>query len=121
RQREHAREQSQARMGNQSRTDIGQTERAVLLPGRTLAPEVPKAELQERIAASESATEAMKRLVTTAKTVFADFRPVVEIIGNAALDGEIGNRRVISDLRDAPERFGQLAGRNAVLASRQER
>lgn len=119
RQREHAREQ--ARMGNQSRTDIGQRERAVLLPGRTLAPEVPKAELQERIAASESATEAMKRLVTTAKTVFADFRPVVEIIGNAALDGEIGNRQVISDLRDAPERFGQLAGRNAVLASRQER
>ena len=121
RQREHAREQSQARMGNQSRTDIGQSERAVLLPGRTLAPEVPKAELQERIAASESATEAIKRLVTTAKTVFADYRPVVEIIRNAALEGEIGNRHVISDLRDAPERFGPLAGKDAIFASRQER
>ena len=121
RQREHAREQSQARMGNQSRTDIGQSERAVLLPGRTLAPEVLKAELQERIAASESATEAMKRLITTAKAVFADHGPVVEIIRNAALEGEIGNRQVISELRDAPERFGPLAGRDAILASRQER
>ncbi|SDG99553.1 Fic family protein [Pelagibacterium luteolum] len=121
RQREHAREQGQARMEAQSRTDIGQAERAVLLPGRTLAPAVPKAELQERLAASESATEAMKRLVTTAKTVFADYRPVVEIIQNAALNGEIGNRQVISDLRDAPERFGPLTGRDAILASRQER
>jgi hypothetical protein len=108
-------------MGNQSRTDIGQSERAVLLPGRTLAPEVLKAELQERIAASESATEAMKRLITTAKAVFADHGPVVEIIRNAALEGEIGNRQVISELRDAPERFGPLAGRDAILASRQER
>ncbi len=121
RQREHARERSQARLGPQSRTDIGQAGRAVLLPGRTLASEVPKAELRERIAASESATEAMKRLVTTAKTVFADHRPVVEAIRNAAFDGEIGNRQVISDLRDAPERFGPLAGRDAILASRQER
>lgn len=121
RQREYAREQTQARMGAQSRTDIGLTQRAVLLPGQTLAPEVPKADLQERIAASESATEAMKRLVTTAKTVFADYRPVVEIIRNVALDGEIGDRQVISDLRDAPERFGPLAGRDAILASRQER
>ena len=121
RQREHAREQSQARMGNQSRTDIGQSERAVLLPGRTLAPEVPKAELQERIAASGSATEAVKRLVTTAKTVFADYRPVVEAIRRAAFDGEIGDRQVISDLRDAPQRFGPLAGKDAIFASHQDR
>jgi fido (protein-threonine AMPylation protein) len=121
RQREYAREQSQARMGPESRTDIGQAERAILLPGRTLAPEVPKAELQDRIAASESATEAMKRLVATAKTVFADYRPVVEAIRNAGLDGEIGDRQVISELRDAPERFGPLAGKGTILASRQER
>ena len=121
RQREHAREQSQAHMGNQSRTDIGQSERAVLLPGRTLAPEVPKAELQDRIAASESATEAIKRLVTAARTVFADHRPVVEAIRNAAFDGEIGDRQVISELRDAPERFGPLAGKDAIFASRQDR
>lgn len=121
RQREHERERRPTRLAAQSRTDIGQAERAVLLPGRTLAPEVPKAELQERIAASESATEVMNRLVTTAKTVFADYRPVVEIIRNAAFDGEIGDRQVISDLRDAPENFGPLAGKDAILASRQER
>ncbi|MEQ8933919.1 MAG: Fic family protein [Zhengella sp.] len=121
RQREHAREQSQARMEAQSRTDIGQVERAALLPGRTLATEVPKVELLERIAASESATEAMKRLVTTAKTVFTDYRPVVETIRSAAFDGEIGDRQMILELRDAPERFGPLAGKGAILASRQER
>jgi len=121
RQREHARQQSQARTEAQSRTDIGQAERATLLPGRTLAPEVPKVELLARIAASESATEAMKRLATTAKTVFADYRPVVEAIRSAALEGEVRDRQVISDLRDAPENFGPLAGKGAILASRQER
>ncbi len=121
RQREHAREQNQARIGAQSRSEVRQAERAALLPGRTLAPEVPTAELQERIVASESATEAMKRLVTTAKTVFADYRPVVGAIRNAALEGEIGDRHVISELRDAPERFGPLAGKDAILASRQDR
>lgn len=121
RQREHARERTQSHIGVQSRSDMEQGERAVLLPGGTLSPDVPKAELQERIAASESAAETMKRLVTTAKTVFADYRPVVEAVRSAAFDSEVGDRQVISDLRDAPERFGPLAGRNAVLASRQER
>jgi fido (protein-threonine AMPylation protein) len=121
RQREHAREQSQAPLEAQRGSDVRQAERAVLLPGRTLAPEVPKPELQERIAASESATKAMKRLVTAAMTVFADHRPVVEAIRIAAFDGEIGDRQVIVDLRDAPERFGPIAGKDAILASRQDR
>lgn len=115
RQREYAREQGDARMDVHIRTDIGQGERTILLPGRTLAPEVPKAEMQERIAASESATEAMKRLVTTAKTVFADYRPVVETIRNAALDGEIGDRQVISDLQDAPSGSGRSQARAPFL------
>ena len=63
----------------------------------------------------------MKHLVTTAKTVFTDYRPVVEAIRNAAFDGEIGDRQVISELRDAPERFGPLAGKDAIFASRQDR
>ena len=121
RQREYAREESQARMETPSRGDVRQAERAVLLPGQDLAAEIPKADLQERIAASESATEAMKRLVTAARTVFADHRPVVEAIRNAAFDGEIGDRQVISELRDAPERFGPLAGKDAIFASRQDR
>lgn len=121
RQREHAREQSHTRVEAERGSDVWQAERAVLLPGRDLAAEVPKADLQERIAASESATEVMKRLVTAARTVFADHRPVVEAIRNAAFDGEIGDRQVISDLRDAPERFGPLAGKDAILSSRQDR
>ncbi|MBL8580413.1 MAG: Fic family protein [Mesorhizobium sp.] len=121
RQRERARERSQARMEAQSRSEGRQAERAVLLPGRNLSAEVPKAELQERIAASESAAEAMKRLIATAKTVFAEYRPVVEAVRNAAFDSEIGDRQVISDLQDGPERFGPLAGKGAILASRQER
>lgn len=116
-----ARQREHARVEAQRGSDVRQAERAVLLPGRDLAAEVPKADLQERIAASESAIETMKRLVTAARAVFADHRPVVEAIRNAAFDGEIGDRKVISDLRDVPERFGPLAGKDAIFASRQDR
>lgn len=89
-----------------------------LIPGRTIAMAISETELKEQIAGSNSVEEAMQHVLRLASVVFAEPRPVVAAIQQAAIAGPIGDLQIAGDLQRAPQSFGALAGKEGILVGR---
>ncbi|WP_404406861.1 Fic/DOC family protein [Pelagibacterium halotolerans] len=75
---------------------------SVLIPRKDIGGRVSETELKERLAGSESVAEASQKLINAAKAAMTDYEPVVKAVQNAALSGDIGDRRVADELRSGP-------------------
>jgi predicted ABC-type ATPase len=91
-----------------------------LVPAAVLSDRLSSRELKTRLDNSAEVAESLQRLEATAKTVFAEWRPIVDTVKSSAISGNDGEQ-LVATLNDQPNRLGQLAGRGGLFPSKERR
>ncbi|WP_209006791.1 BID domain-containing protein [Labrenzia sp. THAF82] len=92
-------------------------QREIMVPSATLSPEVSRAELQDRLAASKAVQTSTAKLEKQVGIVFSNPKPVLAAIREVAETGKLDDLSIVGEL----SQISGLAGKSGVLVARQDR